>query len=691
MSCLKFSCKATLLGYLAGIGLVSNLFGIEKQQDDRLKTSQANSVATLVSDLAVLEPGGKIKIGLKIELAKGWHTYWQNPGDSASAPIFNFKLPKDYQVGPLSYPTPQRIPVAHLMSFAYENEVLLFSEITIPSREAQFIPENRVITLDAEWLVCREECIPAVFSFSMTLPLAEKAPLSAQYPLFEKAIANSPRLEISGFYETTGPEVIVHIKDDNLGELIDLFPYPDQPLTNRAVKITGGEGEKFLAQMLARGDAEQREISLLAVFEKGDRRESHTLIATSDQELPWMMLGFAFLGGLLLNLMPCVFPVLALKLLALVKLSDGDRSQLLTSNGFYLLGILVSFWSLGAAMILLRTSGELLGWGFQLQSPTFVFWLCVLFLVLGLNFWGWLELSGRFSSLGHSLTQRDGFLAPFFTGVLAVIVASPCTAPFMGVAMGYALTQGTLSTFMMFTSLGFGLAFPYLFFGFFPKAARFLPRPGPWMIKFKKFLALPMWATCLWLLWVLWQLEGFGQGLIVAVIALLFLIYRAAPRLLQILQITEPKWLKVGIVSLAFAGLALGSLWRYIPAGSASLKPASSAVEKDAFWQPFSEEILAAHIKAKRRVFINFTASWCITCQVNEKTTFENEEVRARVAQAGIIMLKADFTKGDEQIANILAEYMRAGVPLYLYFIPGNEVAILPEVLTPGIFLQYLK
>lgn len=422
------------------------------------------------------------------------------------------------------------------------------------------------------------------------------------------------------------------LRNLNVKNIVDVFPYPQLNVSNKRPELIEKDysGRKALVALF---EFESKFISNstswnFLVSYKDEKGQLKSTTLTSNP--PWVsspsfliMLAFGFLGGLILNLMPCVFPILMLKVFQVVHSHQEKtaRSSLL----LYVLGVLVSFWILALIILSLQAAGHVVGWGFQLQSPTFTLFLISLFTLMGVYFLGLLPMpSFKFLNAGQGLAQRQDHIGAFFTGVLAVVVASPCTAPFMGAAMGYALSRSAPEVLAIFTSLGFGLSFPFLLLALFPKSLSWLPKPGAWMMYFKKLMALPLFATALWLGWVFTQ----------------------------------------------------------------QLTPIST---EDGYWETFTPEKVE-DMKSHQPVFVNFTASWCISCQVNERIAFQNEEVKTFIKDHNIKMLKADWTQKNPEIADILRSYGRAGVPLYLFFTPENQKPlILPEVLTPQILIHQLK
>jgi thiol:disulfide interchange protein len=392
----------------------------------------------------------------------------------------------------------------------------------------------------------------------------------------------------------------------------------------------------------------------------------------------------AFVGGCLLNLMPCVFPVLSFKVMSVLHLSGEHRSRIISLGWAYTLGILVSFWILVAALLMLRYGGQHIGWGFQLQSPHFVFLLASVLFAFGLNLLGLFEISGRFMGYGSSLTDRPGYVGAFFTGVLATLVATPCTAPFMGSAIGFALSQSIEVVFGIFTALALGLALPYLLIAHIPMVGRWLPRPGRWMETFKQLMAFFVFGTVIWLAWVL-GLQTSSEGLVMLLLAFFgigFAVWVAN------------RWRRASIVAallgMAVVGFAASALEGKLPAQRGG---AASWDQDGLAWEPFSPATMAAYRAQGRPIFIDFTAAWCVSCQVNELMVFRSEEVRATLKEQGFALLKADWTNHDPIITQTLASFGRDGVPFYVIYGKGEHspAVTLPELISPGMVLRALE
>jgi thiol:disulfide interchange protein DsbD len=641
---------------------------------------------TLVADHLAIAPGQAFQLGLRLRLAPRWHSYWRHAGDAGAPTEINLTLPEGTQAGPIAWPTPQAIPFGPLMSFGYYGEVVLPMRIT-PQAELR-AGDVFSISATATWLVCDDVCIPEEGSFRLDLPVAAEAQTNTDLaPLFAAAAAASPRpspwqasATIQGDalrLRLTGPG----LGHESLKEA--LFIPGTGGLLDHAAPQRLSHGADWLELTLKRAERPEAHPKLegvLLLTDQGGRRlgyEVATPLLTGAAFLPlWQALIFALIGGVILNLMPCVFPVLAMKAMALARLGGAARGAVRLEAAAYTAGAVVSFTALAGLLLLLRGAGMALGWGFQFTSPVFVLAIGWLMLAVGLNLSGVFALGGPIGAGGH-IAARGGFLGSFATGALAVLVASPCTAPFMAAAIGAALVMPAPATLAVFAALGLGLAAPTLILALAPGLTRLLPRPGPWMEKLRRIMAWPMYGAALWLVWVLWAQSGWlGVALALAGglgLGLAAWVFGQAQR-------EGRRGLGPVLAALALL-LAL-------PFGLTAAPPPPAASDIAESWSPARVEALRAQGKG---VFLNVTAAWCITCQVNERLALRRDAVQAAMAARGIVYLKADWTRGDPAIAALLRSHGREGVPLYLFWPPGGgEAVILPEVLTEAMVLRQI-
>jgi thiol:disulfide interchange protein DsbD len=651
----------------------------------------------LVAELAAVAPGAAFQVALRLVPDPHWHTYWQNPGDSGAPPRIEWELPAGAHAGPIQWPVPERIPVGPLVNYGYPGESLLLVTLTPPPA---LRPGQRFTALArASWLVCEEECIPGEATLALDLPVAGTGRADpGRAGLFARARERLPRPApdwlasfrvVDGVVETrvrTGvapsgeptlfavaPALVEHAAplawEWSAGELRlrqPASPYLQAPPQRVPMVLTvaGPDGLRGYAFEARQGAPAGAGAPSAAAGAPG--------LAAS--------VGLAFLGGLALNLMPCVFPVLSLKALAMARAAGPARRELRGHALLYTLGLVLAFLAVAAALLALRASGEQVGWGFQLQAPWFVALLAYLMLVLGLALSGAFAIGARWMGAGARLAATGGGRGAFFTGVLAVVVASPCTAPFMGTALGFALTRPAPQALLVFAALGLGMASPFLALAAVPRLAAWLPRPGAWMETFKQALAFPLYLTAVWLLWVLGRQAG--ADAVAAVLA-------------GMVGVGFGAWLAGRAQgarpgpALARAGALIGTLAALGSLASPALRGAA-APPADPGWARFDEARLAAELARGRTVLVNMTADWCITCLVNERLVLASGPVRARLAAADVAYLKGDWTRRDPRITAYLDRFGRSGVPLYVVHRAGEEPRVLPQVLTHATVLEAL-
>lgn len=649
--------------------------------------------AELVSLAPSIAPGGTLQVGLVITLEEKWHVYWINAGDSGEPPRINWTLPKGITAGPMQFPIPTRLPLGPLMDFGYEDEVAFPVQLTAAKNL-----KPGPIHLDAkvDWLVCREVCIPGKAHLGLNLTVDPNATVPAQpVGALGEAIGLLPKSLEPGMKLTVTGGKKEFVFDLITGERIpdaEFYPYDQEQIANagdqdveplpngvrlrvpRAPELTKLPGQ--LRGVFKLDEEHAYDVTALVVAGEVPRPGTGKTAPGGAGELTTVTaLGLAFIGGIILNLMPCVFPVLFLKGLALVQSSNEERGRLRKHGLVYTLGILVSFWAIVGVLLALRAGGSQAGWGFQLQSPVFIAVLAAGLFFFALSLAGQFELGLSLTSVGGGLTEKQGYTGSFFTGVLATIVATPCTAPLMGAAVGFALSQPAGITFAIFTALALGLAAPYLVLSFQPAWTRLLPRPGAWMELLKQLTSIPLFATVIWLVWVYGHLFT-GQGVDrVARLLLCFLLIAVAGWVLG-------KWPARWGSSIAAA--VIGVIAIAIPL----YQPKDTTLS----WQPYSQQALDQARAAGHAVFIDFTAAWCLSCQVNERIVLRSPEVQREFADNKVTLMKADWTQYDPEITKQLASVGRSGVPTYVIYpaLKGNA-DVLPELLTKDIVLNALR
>ena len=660
-----------------------------------------------------VQAGQTFWVGLKIDHAPHWHTYWQNPGDSGLPTRLQWQLPAGLQTGEIDWPLPKKIPIGTLANYGYEGTVLLAVPVTVTPQFQTPLTGKLRIGLQAEWLVCRQECIPQEGRFTLDLPTSSATALHGA--LFEAARSATPQ-PLSGSHSATITDdgQALQLRIELLpaawrGQTLTLLPVTAQVVDNAAVQGKGWtqrwDGATWTARMpvsAERNDSPAQMQWVLALgpetspkppalrvdtpltgrwpqsaqaaavspeLAKALEANARPVTAPQPPALGWglALLG-AFIGGLILNLMPCVFPVLAIKLLALVR-PDTTAAQHRSAGLAYTLGVVLSFVLLGALMLGLRAAGEQLGWGFQLQSPAMVIALALLFTLIGLNLAGLFEFGQMLPSSLAAMQSRHPVVDAALSGVLAVAVASPCTAPFMGASLGLAISLPAGQALAVFASIGLGMALPYLLVSLWPALAHRLPRPGAWMATFRQAMAFPMFATVVWLVWVLGQQTG-TDGAAALLVLLLWLAF-----VLWALTRTG----RSRLVLLALAGLLLAGLWRQWPARTPE-SPSASAQQASPHWQAWSPQAVRDAHAQGRTVFVDFTAAWCVTCQYNKKTVLAREDVLAAFDARQVVTLRADWTRRDAAISAELNALGRTGVPVYAVYAPGKPAVVLSEL-----------
>jgi thiol:disulfide interchange protein len=633
--------------------------------------------------------GDPIRAGVLFTLPEGWHIYWQNPGDSGMPTAFAWTLPEGLSASDIHWPAPESIETDGIFNYGYGGKVILPVDLTPAQNDL-----TGTVTVQADWLVCKDICIPESATLSATLPATD--PQAAQ--LLDTQAAQLPTPRVGARYRIAGDEVQLTVPADGLelsgeGAQVRWFPVEDGIIKNsspQTIAVTEGDDGAFMLTLTAaRGQAEPVAAwhgILTIAATADDTPRSYTLIAEQDaasgspiaaapaagESLPWLLAAsFAFLGGLLLNLMPCVLPVLSLKAMALAKKSGAEARAARAQGLAYALGVVASFLAIAGVMLALKAGGAAIGWGFQLQEPAVIAGLALLMLLVALNLLGQFELPVL---LGSVPAHQHTLLGAFFTGALAVALATPCTAPFMAPALGATLAMPATATLAVFTALGLGMAAPFLLISFLPAARALLPRPGAWMARFKQCMAFPMFATMGWLAWVLVQVNG------VAGLQLLFFSAIAVAWLVWWAQGTPRRPLRPVLWLLAL----IASLWGI----AAQPAPQTAHATPPGMGEAYSAERLAALRAEGKPVFVDATAAWCLTCKINERVALHTEATQQLFAARGITLMIADWTTRDAAITAYLASFGRNGVPLYVYYPPGGEPIILPQLLTPSLVQQ---
>ena len=653
--------------------------------------------AELVAERTAWLAGAPNSVALRLKPQEGWHTYWRNPGDSGIPTKIEWTLPAGWSASEIQWPYPSVHRLGGLVNYGYGEETLHLVELQAPAKLGE---APVTVQATAKWLVCADICVPGTAALSLTLPTAEIATSDPQWsPRFFETRKRLPAADaLAGTFAIEGGEVRVQVANAALAGAAraDFFPFASDLINHGApqrVELANGTLRLAQAQSASFTRAPTRVDGVVVVHGAG--AQAYTVNATPGvvatvalapvaapaaavpETRVLLALGLALLGGLILNLMPCVFPVLSIKAVSVLESRRGDPAAERAHALAYAAGVIGSCVSVAIALALLRSGGALLGWGFQLQSPVFVTVLAYVMFALGLSLSGLVQFGTSLMGVGQGLVEKGGYAGSFFTGVLAVIVASPCTAPFMGPALGYALTQPLLVSALIFAALGLGLALPFLLLGFVPALGAWLPRPGAWMETFKQFMAFPLYLSAVALLWVLGRQSSMDAVALalcgMVALGFAFWLWSAANR-------GPARTILAVLAFAAAAGVLAHPLIR-------TQSPPSSATAT-ASHESFSEQRLAALRSQGRAVFINFTADWCITCKVNEKIVFENDAVKKAVAASGIVWMMADWTNPDPEITAALTRFGRSGVPLYVVYPKHGEPEILPQILTPALLID---
>jgi thiol:disulfide interchange protein len=668
------------------------LFSAETFALESNAVTSPRAQVSIVTDSDVIQAGKSFYVGLRFQLTQGWHVYWSNPGDAGQPPAFHLHAPDGVTDSGIEWPTPIRILEGPAMVYAYTGDLTLPVKVTVP---ASFTGNTLKLVVDADWLVCADHCVPEKGQFELSIPVGAEEKKSPQAALIEASLARQPRTSPFDIHVTNNDVMTVKGASLSPQAVKDAWFFPDKwgMVVHAAPQKLAFDDNGFSLALKA-GPLFKAGTSLsgILVLKDASSKESYYNVTASPEAavVGWSVwlrtLLFALLGGLILNLMPCVFPVLAMKAFSIAKLSSHERVHVREQAFFYTFGVLVAFAVIAVILIAVRAAGESVGWGFQFQSPIFVTLMAWLLLVIGLNLSGVFMFGGRMMGMGESYARMQGNTGSFFTGLLAVVVATPCVAPFMGAAIASALMASPQGILTIFLAMGLGLALPYALLALFPGAASVLPRPGAWMETLKQALAFPMYGACAWLVWVLSQQEG-SQGLAFALAGIILLALIAW----LIGQVNSDKqsgrFIKNGFVIISLT-LVCGLLY-----GIAKLPMITSAAATHAAMneEPYTAQRLAELQASGQAVFVDMTAAWCITCLVNERGAISAADVQQAFVHAHIIYMQGDWTQQNPEITRFLQQHGSDGVPLYVFYPPNHGVpVVLPQILTPTIILNVI-
>ena len=694
----------------------------------------AHTQVQLLLSAETAKPGDTFWAGVDLKMEPGWHTYWKNPGDAGQATEIKWQLPAGVTAGEIQWPLPTKLPPAEVTTYGYENEVVLLVPLTLASN----LPAGALnLAAKVSWLECKESCIPANAQVQAALNVGGETKKSADVALVEVWKNKVPTPQTNTFPSDTFPlhawwekpangdtrpliigNMTMDVAKNARYDSVDFFPYAndnfevqsstevisafsaDLRLRKFVKKFSGGWPTEISGVLVVQSRSQLVGIDVkLAIADKAPNGKEASLIANSPAQPPqslWRMLVFAFIGGLILNIMPCVLPVIALKILGFVSEAKSEPRRVRNLGLIYALGVLLSFLALAALVIGVKAAGNHAGWGMQFGSPVFIVCLTTLVTLVALNLFGVFEviLGGSALNTAGELASKHGAAGAFFNGVLATVLATPCTAPFLGAALGFAFAQSAAVIVLIFLTVGLGLASPYMLLSWNPAWLKFLPKPGAWMEKFKIAMGFPMLATVVWLFNV--AASSYGKNVLWLGIFLVVVAFAAWIFGEFVQRGRSRKGVALALVLILLAGGYAFALekeldWRKAmpDAGTTgSLKESADGID----WQRWSPEAVATARAAGKVVLVDFTADWCLTCLVNKKTSIEIASVREKIKSLNAVALLGDYTHFPDSITTELNRYNRAGVPLVLVYPKSADAPpiVLPEVLTPGIVLDEL-
>ncbi len=721
-----FKKKISLSLFVFFLTLVS-FFPVLFSQSPSFKDNQLS--VSLVSEIETYSDQDSFLVALHFKIKPKWHLYWKNPGETGLAPQIKWDLPKGFTYSNFIWKAPQRIEwkteESSSITFGYENTLLLITKITPPKKKPK---QPILIKAKLNWLVCEKLCLPGKAVLNLTLNITKKETISSYQSLIEKEISQLPKL----YHPKKDPLTInvilkpkyldIHLisKDPSFFKNYTMkqthfFPYQEGVFDlQKKEKIIKKSPTNYIIRTFLdkKYQPSLKEIKALIAFKKNNgepqtllinlplAHSSHNASSSTIPRSIVLIALYALLGGLLLNLMPCVFPILSIKILSFIEKTHYSFSKRLYHGGAYLLGVLGSLYIFAGLVIILRHQGLSVGWGFQLQSPIFVCLMIMLFFLMGLNLSGVFEIGQSLTRLGNLQKNTYNYFSSFVKGSLTVLISTPCTTPFMGVAMGYTLSQNIFKTFLIFSFLGIGVALPYITFLAFPKTLKWLPKAGPWMITLKQLMAFFIYGTVVWLFWVLIKqtpsqvlISHLGILIILSLSVWIFDTWGKV-HLSKIKRYLVNSVTFLLIASCVYMSFQITTKYQKIFSDSQNI-PTVGNQNSPLKWIPYSKEKLQASLNKGESVFINFTAAWCLTCQLN-KVPLNSKKVIKIITEKNITLLEADWTKYDPKITQAIKSYHRLGVPLYVFYpnkVNGNKEKkiILPEVLTSKLLIKTFR
>ena len=703
----------------------------------------AHTKVTLLVNAGSIVPGTTMMAGLLLRMDPGWHTYWKNPGEAGLATEIQWKLPPGFAAGPVAWPLPEKqTEEGDVVTYGYGDETMLMVPITAPS---DLTPGSKVsFSADVSWLECKSSCVPGSATVQLVLPVSASSGEAAHKELFEKYESRVPPshneadgLQIQTLASSRTISIVARFPSPPSSGSVDFYPglIPNAQLSRPAIRLDGNTAAitltvtpyeridstvSFHGLIVISGASAKRGIdvavSLPATFFSSgkdgnggpasksilDQQFSTTTTGMQGSLLVYLLL--ALVGGLLLNIMPCVLPVIALKIFGLVRMAGDDPHRVRKLGWSFSAGILVSFLVLASFVIVLQAAGQRVGWGFQFQEPLFVIVMASIVFAFGLSLFGVFEIrlpTRALEGVGNVLQKHEaetGYAPSFFEGVFATILATPCTAPFLGTALGFAFAQPWWGILLIFSTVAVGMAFPYILLTSKPAWMKFLPKPGAWMETAKQFMGFFMMATLLWLLYVLGK--QLGMEAIIWTGAFLLTVGLASWIIGRFLTLSSSRtraivvWLIAGFIVVAGWWGLLGDVMTardVLEAGVST--PSAPSNHGGITWEGFDRSKLESLLDAKSPVLIDFTAEWCLTCKVNEKTVLSDPDVVSKIRESGITTMRADWTNRNPEITALLSKFGRSGVPLYVVFPQGRptEPIVLPEVITKSILLDAVE
>lgn len=654
-----------------------------------LGTHAEQSQARLVSEYQSIDGKEPFWVLLHLKLTPAWHSYWKNPGDSGLPTQINWRLPRGFKASDILWQVPQRISVGPLMTYGYQDNAYHLVKITPP--QEGYDRDTLHIEAQASWLVCKKDCIPEDAVLPLSIPITDHNEPSNDFPLIQSLVVRTLLAELTGKFSTIDDTLLLTLAKStvpNADRITSAYFFPDQeknivPAASQILKI---DKEHLSLELKLSGKRALNQLSGILELKDKDNTyhyyfHSESSVNTAQVNDINLTLGFillfAFLGGIILNLMPCVFPVLSIKIFNLIQKTSQQKKQIIHHGLCYTVGILLSFLIIASVLLLMRYFGWQVGWGFQMQSPTFIAILSYILWLAGLNLSGFFDLFITVD-IGKKTASREDLFGSFMTGVLATLVATPCTGPFMATALGAALTQSTPVALAIFLLLGLGLAFPYLLITLIPATVQYLPKPGKWMVTIKEFLAFPLYLSVIWLLWIfMHQVNANTTAILLCGLLLTgfsIWLWQNIPAALSKARML------VALVLILMCALP------FIPIYYSQATPLAKKINH------YSEAKLSKLLEADQRVLVYASAAWCITCKLNEVVALDSKAVKTALRLNNITLLKADWTQSDPAVTAFLAKFGRTGIPLYVYF-PGKskKPIVLPQLLTPNIILDAIS